>query len=143
MWISIVSIEDFNSHPLPLTSKLMKFQQSNRMVMWLHQENNKNIIIIIISINNLFGNEHFNHCRNTSIQYHKTKKCLARYPISQVRRPIGKTHCFGAVLHKVLPLTALLDTNVSKIFFFYPIFPITDIAMYRLNQSRGQIIWNA
>ena len=77
MWISIVSIEDFITNSLSFTLTLMKFQQHNRMVMCVNQGHNKNIIsfpsTFFLEINNL------TIAGDTSIQYHKTKKCPKEY----------------------------------------------------------------
>ena len=62
------------TNPLQFTSILMKFQQSKRRLMWLHQE----LIIQIIYFHQqfLWKSTFLNIAGDTSIQYHETKKQL-------------------------------------------------------------------
>ena len=59
------------TNPLLFTSILMKFQQSKRMLMWLHPE----LLIEIFYFPSKFSLEIniFNIAGDTLIQYHKTK----------------------------------------------------------------------
>ena len=102
----LLSLQRLNYYPLPFTSILMKFQQSRRMLMWLHQE----LIIKIINFPSTTSLEItiLNIAGDTSIQYHKTKKCSFQIVWKLTRLPGKLSHCLKC-FHIVWKLSRLSE----------------------------------